>query len=75
MIKFNLAISPCPNDTFIFDPIINKRINLEGLDFIVQLHDVETLNHMAMRGEPDMVKVSYSSYLRLRSSYSLLDSG
>ncbi|MCK9423856.1 MAG: 1,4-dihydroxy-6-naphthoate synthase [Bacteroidales bacterium] len=75
MTRINLAFSPCPNDAFIFDPIINKRIDLEGFDFEFQLHDVETLNHMAMKNEPDMVKVSYYTYLLLQNSYSLLDSG
>lgn len=75
MTRINLAISPCPNDTFIFEPIINKRIDLEGFDFEVQLHDLETLNHMAMKNEPDMVKVSYYAYLLLQNNYTLLDSG
>jgi 1,4-dihydroxy-6-naphthoate synthase len=71
----SLAISPCPNDTFIFDPIIHKRIDLEGLNFNVRLHDVETLNTMAMAGGTDMIKVSFFTYLMLQQNFVLLDSG
>ena len=42
-----LAFSPCPNDCFIFDAIVHKRIDLEGLDFSVSLDDVEALNTSA----------------------------
>jgi len=30
-----LAISPCPNDTFMFDAMLNGRIDTEGLSFEV----------------------------------------
>ncbi len=71
----SLAFSPCPNDTFIFDAIVNKRVDLEGLRFSVQMHDVESLNHMALRGEADMIKVSYHAWLYLQQDYILLNSG
>jgi 1,4-dihydroxy-6-naphthoate synthase len=70
-----LAISPCPNDTFIFDAIYHQRIDLEGLHFDVRFHDVETLNHMALAGEADMIKVSFFTYLLLQRNFVLLDSG
>ena len=71
----SLAISPCPNDTFIFDAIINKRIDLEGLKFDYRLHDVETLNKMALAGGIDVTKVSFFTYLLLQQNFILLDSG
>ena len=71
----SIAISPCPNDTFIFDAIYHNRINLEGLKFNFQFHDVETLNHMAMTGSMDVLKVSFFTYLLLQQNYALLDSG
>ena len=43
----SLGFSPCPNDCFIFDAILNRRIDLEGLDFSVRLADVEALNRAA----------------------------
>ncbi len=71
----SLAISPCPNDTFIFDALIHNRINLEGLKFNYQLHDVETLNKMALAGSADMIKVSFFTYMLLQQNFILLDSG
>lgn len=70
-----LAFSPCPNDTFIFDALVHKKIDLEGLDFDFRMEDVETLNHMALKGQADMIKVSYHAYLYLLKSYVLLKSG
>ena len=33
-----LAISPCPNDTFIFDAMLhNHKIDTEGFEFILKL--------------------------------------
>ncbi|MEI7490485.1 MAG: 1,4-dihydroxy-6-naphthoate synthase [Bacteroidota bacterium] len=70
-----LAFSPCPNDTFIFDALVHGKIDLEGLDFEFRMEDVETLNGMAMKGEADMIKVSYHAYLLLQKTYVLLESG
>ncbi len=70
-----LAFSPCPNDTFIFDAIVNQRIDTEGLTFKYQLHDVENLNKMALGSEIDVIKVSFFTYLLIKKNYILLDSG
>lgn len=75
MQKITLGFSPCPNDTFIFDAIVNKKIDLKGLDFEVILADVEALNQMANRGELDVTKLSYYAYTAVQNSYILLNSG
>ena len=49
--KLTLGFSPCPNDTFIFDALVNGRIDTEGLEFDYKLADVEELNHRAFRGD------------------------
>ena len=41
---FTLGFSPCPNDTFIFDALVNQKIDTEGMTFDVYLEDVQTLN-------------------------------
>jgi len=71
----SLAFSPCPNDTYIFDAIVHNRIDLEGLKFNFQMHDVETLNNMALAGGVDVIKVSFFTYLLLQHNFILLDSG
>ena len=71
----SLGFSPCPNDCFIFDAILNRRIDLEGLDFSVRLADVEALNREAFGGEIDVTKLSYHAYAYCTSDYVLLDAG
>jgi 1,4-dihydroxy-6-naphthoate synthase len=70
-----LGFSPCPNDTFIFDALVNKKIDTEGLDFEVHLEDVETLNQWAMQGRLDASKISYGVLPLVSEKYHLLDAG
>ena len=72
--EFSLGFSPCPNDTFIFDALVNKKIDTEGIDFTVELEDVQTLNRWAMQGKLDISKISYG-VLPLLEQYELLDAG
>lgn len=71
-----IAFSPCPNDTFIFDALVNSRVDTLGLRFKPVLADIADLNRMAERGAADVCKVSYFAYaLKLRANWHLLDSG
>jgi 1,4-dihydroxy-6-naphthoate synthase len=70
-----LGFSPCPNDCFIFDAIVHRRIDLEGLDFSVRLADVEALNQSAFEGEADITKLSFHAYAYCADKYVLLDAG
>ena len=72
---FSLAFSPCPNDTFIFDALVNKKINTEGLDFEVLLEDVQTLNQWALQGKIDFTKMSYGVLPLILNNYQVLESG
>ncbi len=74
MKKLSLHISPCPNDTFAFDAIINHRIE-HDFDLDVEYHDIEELNEGVLRGEPDISKISYAVYPLVADRYRLLDSG
>ena len=73
--KLSLGFSPCPNDTFIFDAMIHKKIDTEGLRFDVVFDDVETLNQKAFRAELDITKLSYHAYAYLTEKYVLLHAG
>lgn len=73
--KLSLGFSPCPNDTFIFDALIHGKIDTEGLEFEPFYDDVETLNHKAFRGEPDITKLSYHAFAYAVNQYALLDAG
>lgn len=70
-----LSISPCPNDTFMFDAIVNGRIDCEGLSFEVEYHDIEELNHGVEALGPDISKISCAVLPAIKQHYSLLDSG
>lgn len=73
--RFSLGFSPCPNDTFIFDALVNKKIDTEGFDFDVVLEDVQTLNQWAMQGRLEISKISYGVLPLVLERYELLDAG
>ncbi len=58
-----------------FDAIVNRRIDLEGLEFDVRLADVEALNSAAFAGDADVTKLSYHAYAYCAGDYVLLDAG
>jgi 1,4-dihydroxy-6-naphthoate synthase len=74
-IELTLGFSTCPNDTFIFDAMIHKRIDTEGISFTGTMTDVEELNHLAFNNSLDITKLSYHAYALLADSYVLLNSG
>ncbi len=70
-----LHISPCPNDTFMFDALINGRIDTLGLNFEVEFHDIEELNRSALNGVADISKISCALLPAIAAHYTLLESG
>lgn len=58
-----------------FDAIVNRRIDLEGLSFTPHLADVEALNRDAFSGAAEVTKLSYHAYAYVRRDYALLDAG
>lgn len=73
--KFTLGFSPCPNDTFIFDALVNKKIDTEGFEFEIVLADVETLNQWALEGKLAITKLSFPAFFRSLQHYTLLNAG
>ena len=73
--KLSLGFSPCPNDTFIFDALVNKKIDTAGFEFEVVLQDVETLNQWALQGRLDITKLSFPAFFQSIDKYILLNSG
>ena len=71
----SLGFSPCPNDTFMFDALVNHKIDTEGLEFDVFLADIEKLNDWSMIGKLDVTKISYHAFMYCTDQYLLLDSG
>jgi 1,4-dihydroxy-6-naphthoate synthase len=73
--NISIGFSPCPNDTFIFDALINRKIDTEGITFIESLEDVETLNSHAIESKYDVTKLSYGVYPAVKENYVILNSG
>jgi len=73
--KLSLRFSPCPNDCFMFDAIVHRRIDLEGLEFTVELADVEALNRAAFAGDAGITKLSVHAFAHCRDAWVLLDAG
>jgi 1,4-dihydroxy-6-naphthoate synthase len=73
--KLTLGISPCPNDTFIFDAMLNGKVDTDGIKFDFVFEDVETLNKLGVNGILDVSKISYGSLPKLLPHYKVLDAG
>ena len=70
-----IGFSPCPNDTFIFDALVNGRMDTGGIQFEPVLEDVETLNRWALEGKLDITKLSFPAYFKTADTYRLLNAG
>lgn len=70
-----IAISPCPNDVFIFSGLILHKVQIPGIELQFEYFDIETLNERALAREFGLLKISYANYPRCRNDYVLLPSG
>ena len=75
MTPVHLGISTCPNDTFAFHGILEQRVDLRGLDFRVELLDVEELNRRLFAGDFDVAKASFHAALLLARELGVLPVG
>lgn len=70
-----IGYSPCPNDCFIFDALVHKKIDTGDFTFEPVLEDVETLNKWALEGRLPVTKLSYHALAYVNNRYALLKSG
>lgn len=73
--NLTLGYSTCPNDTFIFYALAHNLIERRGLQFKIELADVETLNQQARAGVFDISKLSFAAIGHLLDTYAVLRSG
>jgi 1,4-dihydroxy-6-naphthoate synthase len=73
--KLTLGFSPCPNDTFIFDALVNKKIDTGEFEFDFVLEDVQQLNQNAINNRYDISKISFGVYPKIMNHYMILNSG
>ena len=70
-----LGISTCPNDTFAFHGLLTRSVDWRGLDFTVELLDIERLNERMLRDDFDVCKVSFAAALGMAEQIVVLPSG
>jgi 1,4-dihydroxy-6-naphthoate synthase len=73
--NLSLGFSTCPNDTFMFDAMVNGRIDTEGLTFDLTMGDIENLNQSAIENKVDVTKISYAVYPKISAEYQIINSG
>ncbi len=73
--RLRLGLSTCPNDTFAFHAILERRIDLRGLEFDVELLDVQQLNDGLFAGRYDVSKASFYAALLLAGDYGVVRAG
>ena len=70
-----LGISTCPNDTFAFHGLLTRSVDWRGLQFEVELLDIEQLNERLLGDGFDVGKTSFHAALHLADDYVVLPSG
>jgi 1,4-dihydroxy-6-naphthoate synthase len=75
MTTIHVAHSPDSDDAFMFYALAAGKIDTEGLTYVHELQDIESLNQRAMRGELEVTAVSIHAYAYLSDRYSLLPHG
>lgn len=73
--KIDIAFSSCPNDTFIFDALVNNKIDTEGIEFNPIIADIDKLNNWSSSHRYDITKLSYYAFTKCYEKYKLLNSG
>lgn len=70
-----LGISTCPNDTFTFHALMTRAVDWRGIEFEIELLDIQQLNNRVMSGQFDVAKASFHAALLLTDQTVVLPSG
>jgi 1,4-dihydroxy-6-naphthoate synthase len=70
-----VAHSPDSDDAFMFYALATGQIDTDGIQFVHELQDIETLNRRALAGELEVTAVSIHAYAYLADRYALLPHG
>ena len=73
--RIHLGISTCPNDTFVFHGLMTRAVDWRGLEFEIELIDIQQLNERLFSGEFDVAKTSFHAALLLADKTVVLPSG
>ncbi|MDQ3949256.1 MAG: nuclear transport factor 2 family protein [Gemmatimonadota bacterium] len=70
-----VAHSPDSDDAFMFYALAEGKIDTDGIRYVHELQDIESLNQRALRGELEVTAVSIHAYAYLADRYALLPHG
>ena len=70
-----LAHSPDSDDAFMFYALAKGCIDTEGITFVHQMGDIQSLNERALKGELEVTAISFHAYAYLADQYLLLPHG
>ena len=73
--RIRIGISTCPNDTFAFHGILTGAISQPGLEFDIELLDIQQLNERLFQSQFDVAKASFHAALLLADRMWVLPSG
>ncbi len=73
--RLSAAISPCPNDTFMFHALLHGLVEARGVELVADFMDIEELNRAALEGRYQVCKVSYAIIPQILDRYAVLGSG
>ena len=71
----HVAHSPDSDDAFMFYALAEGKIDTDGLRYVHELQDIETLNQRARRAELEVTAVSIHAYAYVADRYALLPHG
>src|SRR5215213_3191135 len=69
----HVAHSPDSDDAFMFYALAEGRVDTEGLTYVHELQDIESLNQRALKGELEVTAVSIHRYALLPHGASMGD--
>ena len=75
MTTIHLAHSPDSDDAFMFYALASGKIETDGIKYVHELQDIESLNQRARRAELEVTAVSIHAYAYLSDDYALLPHG
>ena len=70
-----VAHSPDSDDAFMFYALAEDKIDTEGIQYVHELQDIQSLNQRALNGELEVTAVSIHAYAYLADRYALLPHG
>ena len=75
MTTIHLAHSPDSDDAFMFYALASGKIDTDGISYVHELQDIESLNQRARNAELEVTAVSIHAYAYISDTYALLPHG